>query len=87
MSDINYATGRFGVVDIFHRNIWINYEDESIAHAIRKTFSSKAGLIIYDLSIFDNFVEDPPLIGCSYQPGYLQHKNGYLQFQAVSFQQ
>lgn len=62
MSDINYATGRFGVVDIFHRNIWINYEDESIAHAIRKTFSSKAGLIIYDLSIFDNFVEDPPLI-------------------------
>jgi hypothetical protein len=62
MSNQNYSTGRYGVVDVFHRNIWMNHEDESIAHEIRKTFSSKVGLLVYDLSIFKNFKEDPPMI-------------------------
>jgi hypothetical protein len=62
MSNQNYSTGRYGVVDVFYRNIWMNHEDESIAHSVRKAFESKAGLAVYDLSIFDNFSEDPPSI-------------------------
>lgn len=57
-----YSNGRYGVVDIFRRNIWINTDNEAIAHAIRKTFSSKAGLIVYDLSIFENVSQDPPTV-------------------------
>ena len=57
-----YYNGRFGVVDIFHKNIWMNIYDETIAHAIRETFSSKAGLIIYDLDIFENYVDSPPTV-------------------------
>lgn len=65
MSNKDYATGRYGVVDMFHRNIWFNHDDETIAHEIRKTFASKVGLVVYDLTIFENFVEDPPVIDSS----------------------
>lgn len=57
-----YLNGRYGVVDVFRRNIWINIDDEAIAHAVRKTFASKAGLIVYDLSIFKNVCQDPPTV-------------------------
>lgn len=62
MSKKRYLNGRYGVVDVFRRNIWINTDDETVAHAVRKTFSSKAGLIVYDLSIFENVSQDPPTI-------------------------
>ena len=57
-----YFNGPYGVIDIFQRNVWINFQDESIAHAVRKTFSSKVGLIVYDLRCFENYSEDPPLV-------------------------
>jgi hypothetical protein len=57
-----YFNGPYGVVDLFRRNIWINLQDEKIAHAVRKTFASKVGLVVYDLSIFENYSNDPPLV-------------------------
>jgi hypothetical protein len=53
----HYNTGRYALVDVFRRNIWLNIYDETIAHEIRRTFISKVGLIIYDLTAFENWSE------------------------------
>ena len=53
----HYNTGRYALVDVFRRNIWLNIYDETIAHEIRRTFISKVGLIVYDLTAFENWSE------------------------------
>jgi hypothetical protein len=58
----SYQTGRYALVDILYKNIWLNISDESIAHQIRKTFLSKVGLIVYDLEFFKNWNETPPTV-------------------------
>lgn len=50
-----YSTGRFGVVDIFHRRIWINTWSESLAHDIRRVFKTHVSTMVVDLGCFDNF--------------------------------
>jgi hypothetical protein len=51
----HYSTGRYGLVDTFHRNIWLNVDNEELAHRIKKTFVSKVRLSVFDLSIFSNY--------------------------------
>jgi len=53
----HYSTGRYALVDVFRRNIWLNIYDETIAHEIRRTFISKVGLIIHDLTAFESWTE------------------------------
>jgi hypothetical protein len=57
-----YNCGRYALVDIFYKNIWLNISDENIAHQIRKTFLSKVGLVVYDLEFFKNWRETPPTL-------------------------
>lgn len=57
MKYYHYSTGRYALVDVFYRNIWLNLEDEAIAHEIRTTFLPKAGMIVYDLKFFKNWTE------------------------------
>jgi hypothetical protein len=51
----HYSTGRYGLVDTSHRNIWLNVDSEQLAHNIKKTFVSKVRLSVFDLSIFSNY--------------------------------
>jgi hypothetical protein len=53
----HYSTGRYALVDVYYRNVWLNLSDEMIAHEIRTTFLSKAGMIVYDLTYFKNWNE------------------------------
>lgn len=53
----HYSTGRYGLVDGFYRNIWLNVDSESIAHSIKKTFVSKLRLIVFDLTFFSNYTD------------------------------
>lgn len=57
-----YYTGRYGLVDKTNCNIWLNINDEQLAHDISRVFVSKVGLLIFDLSIFENFSVDPPTV-------------------------
>ncbi|CAB4137969.1 hypothetical protein UFOVP328_162 [uncultured Caudovirales phage] len=52
-----YSTGRYGVVDLYYRHIWINCHDEKIAHEIQQAFWSKATSVVFDLAWFDNYSE------------------------------
>ena len=53
-----YSTGRYGVVDIFHRRIWVNNWSESMAHDIRRVFRTHVSTIVVDLKCFDNFSDE-----------------------------
>jgi hypothetical protein len=53
----HYSTGRYGLVDTFYRNIWLNVDNEKLAHRIKKTFVSKLRLSVFDLTIFSNYTE------------------------------
>ena len=53
----HYSTGRYALVDVYYRNIWLNLTDEMVAHEIRTAFLSKAGMIVYDLTYFKNWTE------------------------------
>ena len=53
----HYSTGRYGLVDTFYRNIWLNVNNEELAHRIKKTFVSKLRLSVFDLTIFSNYAE------------------------------
>lgn len=53
----HYSTGRYGLVDGFYRNIWLNVNKESIAHSIKKTFVSKLRLVVFDLTFFSNYAD------------------------------
>lgn len=50
-----YSTGRYGIVDLYYRHIWINHWNAAIAHEVSKAFWSKAATVIFDLSWFDNY--------------------------------
>ena len=50
--------GRYGLVGIGDRRIWLNLEDESLAHEISRVFESKIRLMVYDLSIFKNYYNE-----------------------------
>jgi len=50
-----YSTGRYGVVDLYYRHIWINCHNEIIAHEICRAFWSKATCVVFDLAWFDNY--------------------------------
>ena len=54
-----YYTGRYALVDKTNRNIWLNIDDEQLAHCVAQVFASKVGLLVVDLSIFKNFSENP----------------------------
>lgn len=47
--------GRYAVVDIFYRHIWLNLPEESIAHDIRKAFRSHTSCMIVDLECYENY--------------------------------
>lgn len=57
-----YYTGRYGLVDKTNCNIWLNIDDEQLAHDISRVFVSKIGLLVFDLTIFENFVLEPPTV-------------------------
>jgi hypothetical protein len=48
----HYTTGRYALVDVYYRNIWINLHDEVIAHEIKSVFLPKTITVVYDLSTF-----------------------------------
>lgn len=50
-----YSTGRYGIVDLYYRHIWLNCQNETIAHEISRVFWSKATSVVFDLSWFDNY--------------------------------
>ena len=52
-----YSTGRYGIVDLYYRHIWINHWDSTIAHKVSEAFWSKATTVVFDLSWFDNYSE------------------------------
>ena len=53
-----YCTGKYGLVDPYYRHIWLNVQNENIAHCIRETFWAKAPMIVFDLSQFDNYADN-----------------------------
>jgi hypothetical protein len=55
MEKVLYCTGRYGVVDAFRRQIWVNIYHEDLAHAIRKTFWAKVPTTVFDLAQFQNY--------------------------------
>lgn len=52
-----YSTGRYGLVDVFYRHIWINHYSEDIMHFVSRAFWSKAATTVFDLTCFENFSE------------------------------
>lgn len=50
-----YSTGRYAIVDPYYRHIWLNIDNELIAHKIRLIFWCKTPGIVFDLSQFDNY--------------------------------
>lgn len=50
-----FSNGRYGLVDLYYRHIWINCQDEIIAHEICRAFWSKATCVVFDLAWFDNY--------------------------------
>jgi hypothetical protein len=49
--------GQYGLSDEFYRNLWLNISDADLAIDISRVFSSKIRLIIFDLTIFENYTE------------------------------
>ena len=52
---LTYSTGKYGIVDLYHRHIWINHWNETIVHEVHKAFWSKVTTAVFDLSWFDNY--------------------------------
>lgn len=52
-----FLNGKYGLSDEFYRNIWLNISDHRLALDISKTFSSKIRLVVFDLSIFENYTD------------------------------
>jgi hypothetical protein len=52
-----YSNGRYGIVDLYYRHIWINHWNPAIAHEVSKAFWSKATTVVFDLEWFDNYSE------------------------------
>jgi hypothetical protein len=52
-----YSTGRYGVVDLYYRHIWINHWSEQDMHFVSRTFWPKAATTVFDLECFENFSE------------------------------
>lgn len=52
-----YSTGRYGLVDMFYRHIWINHWNEQDMHFVSRAFWPKATTIVFDLECFENFSE------------------------------
>lgn len=50
-----YSTGRYGLVDLYYRHIWLNHWDERIVHELSRAFWTKATTVVFDLSWFDNY--------------------------------
>jgi hypothetical protein len=53
-----FSNGKFAVVDLFYRHVWVNTDDEDIAHQVRKVFWAKASCAVFDLSWFDDYTEN-----------------------------
>jgi hypothetical protein len=51
----NFVLGRYAVVDIFYRHIWLNVDQESIAHDLRQAFRSHAPCMVVDLECYENY--------------------------------
>lgn len=49
--------GKYALVDVLHRNIWLTVYNETTAHVLKKIFVSKLTLVIYDLSSFQLYTE------------------------------
>lgn len=52
-----YSTGRYGLVDVFYRHIWINHWSEPDLHFVSRAFWPKAATTVFDLKFFENFSE------------------------------
>jgi hypothetical protein len=50
-----YYSGKYALVDKKRRNIWLNLDNESLAHDICRVFVSKLSLFVFDLTIFNNY--------------------------------
>lgn len=53
-----YSTGRYGVVDVYYRRIWVNTWSETLAHDLRRTFMSHTLTAVVDLGCFGNYRDD-----------------------------
>jgi hypothetical protein len=52
-----YSTGRYGLVDVFYRHVWINHWSEQDMHFVSRAFWPKAATTVFDLECFENFSE------------------------------
>jgi hypothetical protein len=52
-----YSTGRYGLVDVFYRHIWINHWSEQDLHFVSRAFWPKVATTVFDLKCFENFSE------------------------------
>lgn len=52
-----YSTGRYGLVDLFYRHIWLNHWNEQDMHFVSRAFWPKAATVVFDLECFENFNE------------------------------
>jgi len=50
-----YSTGRYGLVDLYYRHIWLNHWNEAIVHQVSRAFWTKATTVVFDLAWFDNY--------------------------------
>jgi hypothetical protein len=52
-----FSSGQYALIDLYYKNVWINVNDENIAHEIRQVFWPKAVTVVFDLSCFSNYTE------------------------------
>jgi len=76
-----YSTGRYGVVDILHRRIWVNTWSESLAHDIRRVFRTHVSTMVVDLRCFDNFNDElvDSNVSLNWQIPHMQHDDRALR--------
>jgi hypothetical protein len=65
MTKTFYLTGIYGLVDTYYRHVWLNIQEEDVAHYIRKIFRAKAHTTVFDLSQFDNYNDNTVDSECS----------------------
>jgi hypothetical protein len=55
--DTLFSSGRYALIDLYYKNVWINVDNENIAHEIRQVFWPKAVTVVFDITCFSNYTE------------------------------
>ncbi len=55
--DAFFSSGQYALIDLYYKNVWINVNDENIAHEIRQVFWPKAVTVVFDLTCFSNYTK------------------------------